>query len=416
MTKIAIISGLNDNMGQSVPDSMPFLNPLVFTQGEFDLMIAKQRLWLYNILMPQKAKTWAKGANQIDYFLYKGVHGFTPYIGSVPKELKFVAKLIKDAPKRYKNAGEVIFRDVTKLRDGLDLDSLQGLDDWQNVFPKCQEYGYWSGYGGANGTGGWVQTGVDMDCQMMHNRVIQLNDAFPKSAHHWIYQFINENDANNPKITSQTAASKSVLHKNVNGMINNVWRVPTDSLVSWQRNCIVWHNSLNGSNGLLTPEQSIEFIKANPNFRMKEWDGKSIDEIGLPFLAVLIPVVKCLVAAVVAVTGLIQVVKDREPTALQTLSGFGNWSFGADGADYAGFGDNGNGNNGSGDNGNGNNGNGNNGGGDNGNGNNDNGNNGGGDNGKGNNNNGNNGGGSSNMTPLVIGGAALALLAISSKK
>ncbi len=343
MTKIAIVRGLNDNRGrwETIPDRMPFMNFLTTTSGEMALLNAKTKLWNYHYFLPEKEKIWAKGAVMIDNALSAGIHGLSPYIGYLPNELRFVAQTIKEAKKRFAPAGNVLFRSSKNLTKGLDLDSVQGLNDgkidveeyFRKTFPYCfnNSYNY--------ATNSWdTSMKQTTECYNLHSQVVQmvikLNEHLPKTSHHSIYQFMTPAEVNNPAKTSPIAAAKYVQHYQFVGGIQKASEIDITNLKNWMRNCIEYRNGKNGLIDTLSPEACIQKLRNNPNLSAVElWNSSEQDKIGDPisFTIILIIIVACK-----GIAGIIQVCKDKEPTAFAGLEQIAQVAgFAASGTDFA---------------------------------------------------------------------------------
>lgn len=340
-TKIAIVRGLNDNLGKPIGD-MPIVNPLTKTQGEFMLELVKQRLAVYNDVLPQKSKLWRKGMAMIDNTLYNkngaGLHGFTPYFGSIENELQFVAKATKEAAKRTNYATKQAYIGKQDIRRGYDfrLDALNGIG--ANVFDTYEglkDAGCVIVHQRYNPVLGHYENYevIDNACFKLVELLQELNNNLPKSSHQAIYNFIS--DPNAAKWSS-VAKIKAVQHSQVIGEVSRVATISFDLLTTWQKNCIIWRNAERGAAGIITPQDVIQKLVEDPNFDIVKFYNENKDNtaaIGEP-ITLTVALIWAIIGAIVAITGLIQVCKGKEPTAFSSLAGLATAQFAASGTDH----------------------------------------------------------------------------------
>lgn len=360
-TKIAIVRGLNDNRGQPMANTMPFVNYLTETEGELSVGLAKQRLWVYNGLYPEKAKIWLKGKSMIDNALYNskglGVHGTTPYFGFVNDELRFVAKAIQDAAKKTQPAAK-LYIGRKDLGKGLNPDirnvGIRGINGgdtlFDDVFKSYKEMNkscFQLVFNG--GTPYLSDTFVNVDCRTRFELMVKLNTMLPKNSHNGIYVFMPFEDANNPLKTPATTAAKVNDHIKYFTTLQNTAEISKDNLGVWLKNAVMHKNGVNGLTNSITPESNIELLRANPNLStVDNWnnaDQNSIQDFGIT--AIILIIIVC--GKVLA--GIIQVCKDKEPTAFDGLDNIAlrAMDFAASGTDFKGIGGTGTGGGGTGD-------------------------------------------------------------------
>jgi hypothetical protein len=325
MTKIAIVGNIQ------VQEELPKLNWLMATEGELSLLLAKQRLWLYNQTRPEKGAIWSKGMNILDNTLYQknkiGLHGATPYF-NLPSELDFLGKAIKLAKDKTAPAnGHYVNLDNRKgIEYGLDIDKVGYLtvEEYEKFRPECvyiytfqDEYGDWRD-----------EKRMREDCLKDWQLMVGFNEKMPKTAHHSIYQFMT--DVNNRQKWTTTAQIKAERHSTFIGTVKKVTNLSFENLRLWYKNSIMHRNALNGL-GDLTPEQNITQLVNNPNWdTLENWD-KQHDGINEPFTIILI-----IIVSAKAIAGIIQVCKDKEPTAFEGLTDIAlSPNFAASGKDHA---------------------------------------------------------------------------------
>ena len=343
MVKGALIRGLNDNKGRPMPDKMPFLNFTATTGGEFDALTAKQRLWILRHLQPEKDKIWDKGAMLVDNTLFHGLHGKTPYFGSLPSEIQFVARALTAAKEKTGGASDMMFRASNDIRKGLDLDSVQGIydniEDFRRDFPNCFR-GYWD-----SSRNTWVKTNeVVQDCQHIFNFCMGFNDTIPKTAHHSIYHFTPTEELNDRTKHTQISVHKTLNHKDFFGGMQIATKMHPQSLSEWLKNCVIWRNSNAGMTSNLTPESNINLIRSNPNWNLETIaleETYLIDRVGF-CLEVFTCAAFVLILVVISfkgIGGLIQICRNKEPSAFAGLTEIAqSLNFGASGTDFKGLG------------------------------------------------------------------------------
>lgn len=326
MTKISIIGNI-----QGIKEELPKLNFLNTTEGELSLLLAKQRLWLYEQTRPEQKTIWRKGMTAIDNTLFQkngfGVHGGTTYF-NLPNELKFVQLAIKNANSKTMpaNRSYVVLDNRTSLAKGLDIEKVGYLtvDEFEQYKPECIYF-----YDFQDEYGEWVRDKrIREDCLSDFRLMVGFNDKMPKTAHHSLYQFVT--DENDRDKWTATAQIKTERHKSFIGQVKRVTGLSFQNLALWYKNAVMHRNSLNGL-GDLTPEQNILQLKNNTNWdTLQEWDNNH-DSIRLdPFTIIII-----IVVAAKAIGGLIQICKDKEPSAFDGLTDIAlSPNFAASGKDH----------------------------------------------------------------------------------
>ncbi len=359
MTKIATIgnlyrnvrsniSSLNDNRGQRPEAEMPFFNYLTVTDGEASLQLARQRLWLYDSIFPEKQKAWAKGKALIDNALYnskgQGIHGTMPFLGLLDDDLRFVGQAIRDARKRTAPAADIyIGRD--DLRRGLNPEiataGLKGINGENTIFddvlaaykemkPDC----FYQVVNRMTDKVRWEMLGGE--CAASFELMVKLNTQIPATSHCGMYIFMPFADANNPNLTPATTAAKVRDHQKYFEVIQNISKISSVNLKTWTKNAVMHKNSFNGIESI-TPEDNIKLLRLNPTWSTRDnWNNSEQDKIGLPLFAIILIII---VAGKVMI-GMVQALQGKEPTALQGLDDIAKRSmdFVASGTDFQGIG------------------------------------------------------------------------------
>lgn len=345
MTKISKMRGY------TVPETMPFVNYLANTEGELSLQYAKQKLWLFHHIFPDKEKIWAKGATLIDNILYnakkEGVHGQTPFLGSVPPELNFVAQRILSAKNKFAPASGDMYIGRLDPRKGLNpeigLIGINGadtiFDDAFKAFKEMNAGCFVHKFDMSNGQTKVTVTDsfINLQCQQTFELMLKLNTMLPKNSHNGIYAFMPIADANNPSLTPAVTASKVNDHLKYVAQLTNVAGLSNVNLKDWLRNCVMHKNAFNQIPSL-TPESNIELLRANPQWSTKDnWNNEDQHKIGEPISFMLILLV---IVVAKSLGGLIQICKNKEPTAFQGLDDIAMraMDFAASGTDFLGAG------------------------------------------------------------------------------
>ena len=317
---------------------LTYFNPLTKTEGEALAQLVFQRLNTFEDIVPHKAKIWKKGKSMVVNALYNdkgiGIHGHTPYLGSVHPDLMFVAKAITEAQKKT-NYAAGHYLGKKDIRRGYDFQidtAINGVND-PNIYEELRKAGCISVqevFDERNGTYSQVEI-YDPSCIKAFNTIDELNNRFPKSAHHALYNFIA-----NPNAATWTtiAKIKALQHSQLMGEMTRVSDIRANLMKVYQKNCIIWRNSERGAEGIQTPEMVIANLVENPSFDMvKAYEDRDQSKIGEPF-TLTVAFVWALVGALVVITGLIQVLKNKEPTAFQYLAGIKTPEFMASGKDH----------------------------------------------------------------------------------
>ncbi len=337
MTKIAIVRGLNDNRGRTLPEGMPFLNWSMLTAGEMDMTLAKHNLWLRHYLMPEKEKTWVKGAKLIDKYLSNGVHGTTPYLPYIPTDLNFVAKAIKNAHRKIAPAGELLIRSSRDMSRGIDIEMVAGvhgeeliksdMESLQKAFPHCFRV---TNLGQA-GQSGWKPTYEMLSsCRKLIDFITELNNNLPKGAHHLLYEFI---DNPNAKKWTTTVAVKAVNHAGAVDILKKTTEIERAQLKAWMRNAIIFRNG-KANKGYITPEQTIEGLRVNPKLDIKAFEYDTEDSIGFLDPVTITVIAKLLMLALSAFVAIKSASEKNYDVSFQALRNIGELTFSANGTDF----------------------------------------------------------------------------------
>jgi hypothetical protein len=345
MTKISKLRGFD-----SVPEQMPLVNYLTTTEGEFALQLQLQKLALFHHVFPEKNKIWVKGARMIDNALYnskrEGVHGSTPYFGTVPPELYFVAKKILDAKTKFAPAADVYIGRKDKAK-GLNVEAyrlgINGADlaftdihkELERIYPNCVLTTF-TDYDENGGIIREYKGFENTSCNETLHMMMKLNNILPKNSHNGIYSFMPKADANNLRLTPSLTVSKVNDHIKYFNALAGSTKISNTNIKDWLRNCVMHKNAYNNIPSL-TPEDNIMQLRNNPNWSTAQhWDSSEQDKIG----CVVFCIILIIIVAAKALGGLIQICKDKEPTAFQGLDDIAlrAMDFASSGTDFAGLG------------------------------------------------------------------------------
>lgn len=316
-----------------------FFDYAQMTDGELFLQLKGAQFRLLKSSFPnhRDVKVWQKAESMYMNAIYKGVHGTSGginAIGFLVPQLYEIQRDIKEAAKRYAPAGQsqiLVGRDHV----GIGTDPLIQWTDFKECDPlkniSMREYDSCVNRMISDTDLQWKQT---------------FNEYLERSSHHLLYEFATDGQASQMRPTKNWKIGQ---HQQSISLMSEVSKLSRANIVEWHRLGIMRHNALKGA-GALPPLQTIELIFSDQNATIdnilknyKDPETGKMVTIGDPFTVSLI-IFAC-VAAIVAMGGIIQIIKGKEPTAFDRLAGIGKVLFSAQGGDnipFLGGGNNGN--------------------------------------------------------------------------
>jgi hypothetical protein len=346
-TKVALVHGLNT---ESTKIPATYLNYTSMTDGEMSLQILKERLKLYAAVHSDSplVPTWRKGITMIDNAIYKGVHGTSANLGLfgfLNPELNFVSKTIKQAKQRFAPAANFVqLEDRKHVGDGTDpliqvtdprLTCNYPSEDLRRTQPAVYE----------------IAMRNYRECE---KRVIEdnkmregLNQYMPTTSHHYLYEFCENKLLENNNPLRFDTKLKITEHKRVIPNLAHVSGISGANIREWARLSVERQHAAKDL-GVMSPEQAIQILMQNPQQGL-------VDEYGNPrvnggFLlacaaggaatlaacaVVLLAVAKIIAVAAKGIAGLVQVCKNKEPTAFENMDSILKVGFSATGPDWA---------------------------------------------------------------------------------
>ncbi len=165
-----------------------------------------------------------------------------------------------------------------------------------------------------------VQTAESRACDERNDNVRMLNQHLEPSAHHLLYEYV----ANSGSIPA-TVAAKRVLHKNAISKLAELTKLERSNMRMWMRNGVLRNNIKHGAPPF-QPEASINLLRENA--------GSQVG--GIQAIAALIGAI---VAAIGATTHLVQSLKaQKRQELLLAAQGIGTETFGPGQDDWDGYG------------------------------------------------------------------------------
>lgn len=158
------------------------------------------------------------------------------------------------------------------------------------------------------------------ECQDKNEYIGLFNEKLEKTAHHILYTYIE-----NPNAEPQIVASKTINHRLAVAKMSQISGLSGSNLKMWLRNGVQRQNVANGTEPF-TPEKAIEIMKT---------EVPVAAGISGPFLVALPAIIKAIAAAVGATVALIAALKASDRQQLQsTLYNIGLPPFGPEEGDW----------------------------------------------------------------------------------
>ncbi len=331
--RMAVIALVQNIPNQALKPT--FLDFSQMTDGEFSLQILKDRLKLLLAVHPDAAhaKHWRKGVDLVNNAINKGIHGVsanTGFIGFMPKELGFVAQKIKDSKTRFAPAAEFTFLNNRKhVGDGTDPVIQNQIHEQVcgvRPSPNSNNASYYH-----HQLASWNQCAKQVDEQNETRN--NLNRTMPKSCHHFIYEFTNPNLTLNSANTSFATKLKITEHKMVLPQLVSTTKISLPNFQDWARLCIERQHATENL-GVMSPETAIATLQDYTKTWKYDRNGDPIPAIGCPPCLVILAVAVLVGVAGTVIGGLMQIARDKEPTAFQHIKGILEVGFKATGKDW----------------------------------------------------------------------------------
>lgn len=322
MTKVSYLAGIPEDekkdRAKQVPNK-PFFPVNSMTKGELRLALYREQFRILAAYYPED-RIWKQGVSIIDNALYRGVHAIgATHVGSLPGRLLPLLQQIKKAKKEIQPANNqfLISRNQIgndPLVDLLNCDPLQ--DDINDLLEQINQY--------QTPPADLVRLLGDKEaalqaCEEENEMRDLLNEYLEESAHHLLYEWVGNANAEPPIV-----ATKTTLHKIGQDRISQASGIDDDLVRLWMRNGIMRQNAKKEI-GPLQPEQTIQALKENAG-----------ESIGID-PATIIAIFTIIAAAAKAASAIIQAIKQTKPQQAQLfadLQGIGTKPWGPEAADW----------------------------------------------------------------------------------
>lgn len=308
------------------------------TEGEFKLhlLAGKLRTLQQAHADDENVKKWQLGENYLLNAIHKGLHGTknasipTGYIDS---SLNNVIENIKTAQNRFQSATKNGMFLTGRSNVGFGVNPLDQLtpttEGGVNGYPfkdGCKTmYCNSNTYPCTDAT----QTGVDVECNRLERIKETLNTYLETSSHHILYNFMTDEQATNLKATQNWKVGQHILSVAEMAKISGV---SVSNMNEWISLGIMRNNATRGA-GALSANETIVQLMQNPDFTLENVEGIK-NQYGIGGIPAAAYIIVACVMALVAITGMIQVLKGQEPTALDRIKGIGTMMFSPNGSDF----------------------------------------------------------------------------------
>lgn len=329
-----------------------YFNYTQMTEGEFSLQLAASQLRLLQQAHPSDdyVKTWKKGEEYLMLAIYNGLHGTKNAAmpsGWIDPVLYPVIEKIKTAQNRFQTAykGGIYLNNRSSQAFGTNpLDQLEP-HNWSNINGYPYQSGCQMRYCNSNDNPctNYTVTGVDKECEKFENIKNMMNQYLEDSSHHVMYNFATNAQA---AVLQPTTSWKIGQHILAAVEMAKISGISSANMNDWLQLGIQRNNAKRGL-GAINAHDSIEYLIANPDFLLENSDQYKA-QYGINGINVIPAIAYVIVAcaiALIAITGLIQVLKGQEPTALDRIKGLATALFSPNGSDFPKIGTGGGGSN-----------------------------------------------------------------------
>lgn len=357
MTRISYIHAVPANeivhraaMVPGVPRYMPYTS---LTRGEMRLMLLADQARMLAAAYPE-ARHLSRAADMMDNAVYNGIHAGVNWIGAIEPELQDVARLISRAKKDWAPAtGEFL----TEREIATGLRGIRGIYDTPVVpvtTEGCEDYAtrMANKQFGLSRTKFWWKTTpfgdkkrrwkeLEAECELKKEVEKILNNRLQKSSHHVVYKSL---DTLKPDLRKTFVRVKGLLHvAGVEGL-GNAAEVGATLMNQWVETTLMRENAALGFGPVDSVITSLSLAPNAPEFAARYFgDDKTRGggtKIGEPITIAVIAAVTALVAAigksVASAAAFQKELNAKKAGVLNNAQGFGTEAFKAVGADFDG--------------------------------------------------------------------------------
>lgn len=338
MAGLAFVHGINDVGRFNGNITTDYFDYTQMTAGEFKTHLqAAQLRTMYQADPDQDSenvKLLKSGENLFFNSIYKGLHGTKGGClpcGLVDDRLLPVIEAIQRNQSRF----------LPATKSGMFLNKRSSVSTGVNPLDQLEPSTGINGYPFRDGcytkmcntndnpcTSSTVVS-VDAECQRIERVKEVFNQYLETASHHILYNFATDNQAGAMRPTSSWKVGQ---HIQAIQEFARVSYVDSDNINTWVELGVLRQNAKRNL-GVLTPEQTVQLLLENPDIDFDNVDQVA-RELGINFLPAAVYIIWACVAALVAATGLVQVLKGQEPTAFDRIAGIGKAMFSPTGVDF----------------------------------------------------------------------------------
>lgn len=308
-TRISTMRGIRGEQKGNIADipTNLYFDYAKYTEGEFDVLIEREKKKLYAAMYPDSPmqKQWQKSINRIDNALYNGLYNFA-FTGLWSSEESQVAKAIQRA-KSLTNPANGAFLS-NRRNPSVGVDPLIPIED---SYEKCKIF--------LNNNYGTTYGSCVVAVDAANRWKTQLNDpdkGLEKASHQFLYNWVTNNDLNNESLAFENRY-KMRLHRENIFELERLSGLSSENLANWISLGVMRRSALKLGE-VMSPEQTIAFLKQYTETPILEVGDPRADALGNPLLIIAIAVL--ILAAFIGVSGLVQVSQGHEPTAFKYIS------------------------------------------------------------------------------------------------
>lgn len=331
MTKIATMRGVSGQMDVNAR----ILEPTVidfngFNEGELQLVFLNEQLELLKAVYPDSSlnKQWQRASDRILNGLQKGLSNFY-FTGPWSDEENIIARAIAFNKKRTNPANGLALINRNNAISGIHGEDVP-LIDTEAFLAEAQkqcEIERQRSYGTSYDACMTKAMNAYYSASLLNNKEYGIEKASLQMLYNWVDNSVLDNED-----YTFDARYKIKQHSNILNGLSEFSNLSVYNLRGWTRLGIM-RRSAAGLGEVLTPEETIAFLMANPNVPiLTDSNDPRLTQIGNPLLIIQIAVL--VLAAFIGVTGLVQACKGREPTAFKYIRDLGALTSSPGGVDW----------------------------------------------------------------------------------
>ena len=311
MTQISIMRGLRGSADASaqIPSHLYF-DISKYTEGELQLLFLREKAKLLQSVYPDSSLygEWERSVNRINDTVYKGLANFN-FTGLWRTDENIVARAIS-LLKHKVNPANGLFLSTRRNGGVSGTDPLVPLDD---AYENCKVF-LQNQYGQTYAS---CAQSVDR-VNFYKNQFNDRDSGLEKTSLQFLYNWASVADLNNEAIDINKRF-KMIKHREHILGLEQFTGISAMNLQGWISLGIMRRSALNFGE-VLTPENVIDFLKTHldtPILFPGDPRADDFEAVGLVFTIIAIAVL--VLASFIGVSGLIQVLKSKEPSAFSAI-------------------------------------------------------------------------------------------------